>query len=147
MSSSEEISKMFQVESDKLKNLIDTADSKSDLSLHDIVETYYQIMNVSSMAGMLSQQLNQNEHKTLLEKISESQSLISTKFNTQIHPKILKNLSNSIQETTKNLQSENQGEKSKEEIEKESEAYEELRKKMSTKEFVEQYEKGLLSND
>ena len=35
------------------------------------------------------------------------------------------------------------GEKTKEQIENESQMFEELRKKMSTKEFVEQYEKGL----
>ena len=141
--SSDEISKMFQAESEKLKNLISLADSKSDLSLPDIVETYYQVMNVSSMATMLAQELNDNEHKSLLEEISETQNLISTKFNSQIHPKILTNLSNSIHEATKNLQSQNQGEKSKEEIENESAAFEELRKQMSTKEFVEQYDKGL----
>ena len=146
MTSADEISKMFQTESEKLKNLINLADSKSDLSLHEIVETYYQIMNVSSMASMLVQQLNENEHKPLLEEIHEIQDLISTKFNSKIHPKILNNLSNSIQETTKNLQSQNQGEKSKEKIENESEAYEKLRKIMSTKEFVVQYDKGL-SND
>ncbi len=143
MSSADEISKMFQTESEKLKNLITLADSKSDLSLHDIVETYYQVMNVSSMATMLVQEFNENEHKSLLDEITEIQNLISKKFNSQIHPRILTNLSNSIQETTKNLQSQSQGEKSKEEIENESADFEELRKQMSTKEFVEQYDKGL----
>ena len=146
MSSADEISKMFHTEAGKLQNLIDNAESKSDLKLHEIVETYNQIMNVSSMASMLSEQLNENEHKSLLEEISETHNLITTKFNSQIHPKILENLTNSIQETTKNLQSQNQGEKSQEQFEKESEIYEELRKKMSTKEFVEQYDKGL-TND
>lgn len=143
MSSADEISKMFQTESEKLKNLLDTADSKSDLSLHEIVETYYQIMNVSSMANMLVQQLNENDHKSLLEKISEIQNMISTKFNLELHPKIMNNLTTSIQEITKSLQSQNQKEKSKEEIENDAEAYDELRKKMSTKEFVEQYDQGL----
>ncbi len=143
MNSVDEISKMFQTESEKLKNLINTTDSKSELSLHEIVETYYQIMNVSSMASMLGQQLSKNEHKSLLDKISETQKLISTKFNLETHPKIMSYLSNSIQETTKNLQSQNQTEKSKEEIENESKVFEELRRKMSTKEFVEQYDKGL----
>ena len=146
MSSADEISKMFRTEAGKLQNLIATAEFKSDLTLHEIVETYYQIMNVSSMTSMLSEQLNKNEHKSLLEEISETHNLITTKFNSQIHPKILENLTTSIQETKKTLQSQNQVEKSQDEIEKESEIYEELRKKMSTKEFVEQYAKGL-TND
>ena len=43
---------------------------------------------------------------------------------------------------TKTLQS-SSGEKTKDQIENESKMFEELRKKMSTKEFVEQYNKGL----
>jgi hypothetical protein len=47
---------------------------------------------------------------------------------------------------TKNLQSGNSGDKSKEKIESDAKLFEELRQKMSTKEFVEQYDHGL-SND
>ena len=141
MSSVDDISHMFETESQKLENLINAA-TKPELSLHEIVETYYQIMNVSSMATMLKQQLNENEHKILLDNITTTEKLISDKFNSNIHPQIMEQLRNSIQEITKNLQT-NSGEKSKEEIEQESQSYDELRKKMSTKEFVEQYDKGL----
>ena len=141
MSSVDDISHMFETESQKLENLINAA-TKPELSLHEIVETYYQIMNVSSMATMLKQQLNENEHKILLDNITTTEKLISDKFNSDIHPQIMEQLRNSIQEITKNLQT-NSGEKSKEEIEQESQSYDELRKKMSTKEFVEQYDKGL----
>ena len=141
MSSVDDISHMFETESQKLENLINAA-TKPELSLHEIVETYYQIMNVSSMATMLKQQLNENEHKILLDNITTTEKLISDKFNSDIHPQIMKHLTNSIQEITKNLQT-NSGEKSKKEIEQESQSYDELRKKMSTKEFVEQYDKGL----
>ena len=55
----------------------------------------------------------------------------------------MKELSDSILETTKKLQSGSPGQKSKEEIESEAKLFEELRQKMSTKEFVEQYDKGL----
>ena len=127
------------------KNLINTAETKNDLSIHDIVETYYQVMNVSSMASMLKQQAG-TEYNSLSEKIQNVEKIISEKFNSQIHPKVTELLQSSIQETTKNLQSGNTGEKSKEETESDAKLFEELRKKMSTKEFVEQYDKGL-SND
>lgn len=143
MTSSSDISDMFEVESAKLTKLIDIASSKSTMSVHEIVETYYQVMNVSSMITMLKQQLNQDEHKSILARIEEDEKIISTKFDSEIHPQILSTLSSSIHEITKSLQSQNSGEKSKEQIEKESLLYETLKQKMSTKEFVEQYDQGL----
>ena len=145
MTSSDDISQMFDEESQKLQNLINTADSKTDLSIHEIVETYYQVMNVSSMATMLKQKIG-SESNSLLEKIQKNEKIISEKFNSQIHPKIIQMLASSIQETTKNLQSTNTGKKSKQETESDAKMFELLRQKMSTKEFVEQYYKGL-SND
>ncbi|MBT8172688.1 MAG: hypothetical protein KJN83_01340 [Nitrosopumilus sp.] len=144
MSSADDISKMFETESEKLQNLIDTAETKPVLTLNEIVETYYQVMNVSSMISMLKTQAMENN--SLLEQITNIEKYISDKFNSEVHPKISEHLNSSIQETTKILQSENPGEKSKEQIESDAKLFEELRQKMSTKEFVEQYEKGL-SND
>ena len=145
MTSSDAISQMFASESQKLTNLFDTADSKTDMNIHEIVETYYQVMNVSSMATMLKEQ-GDSEPEELLEKITQTEKLISERFNSVIHPKIMEKLSSSIQDLTKNLQSEPSGEKSKEQIEKDAKMFDELRQTMSTKEFVEQYETGL-SND
>ena len=142
----DDISSMFDAESQKLKDLIDNAETKSELSIHEIIDTYYQIMNVSSMITMLKQQLNADEHKSLLDKIVETEKIISGKFNSNIHPQIIQKLTNSIQESTKNLQSADSNQKSKGDIENEAKLYEELRKQMSTKEFVEQYDQGL-SND
>ena len=141
MDSVNDISRMFQTESEKLENLINNAIGKSELSVHEIIETYYQIMNVSSMISMLKPQIDVNEH-LFLEKIQETEKMISEKFNSTIHPQIKKQLTNSIEKTTKNLQSVNR-EKSKEEIENDAKQYEKLRQTMSTKEFVEQYDKGL----
>ncbi|AJM92924.1 MULTISPECIES: hypothetical protein [Nitrosopumilus] len=138
--SSDEISSMFDIETQKLQNLISNVSENMEIS--QIVEVYYQVMNVSSMISMLKQQLDSQNPNALLEQIGKTEKLISEKFNTDIHPKILQTLSNSIQETTKSLQS-NSGEKTKEQIKNESKLFEELRKKMSTKEFVEQYDKGL----
>jgi len=140
MTSSEDISQMFYSEFLKLQKLVDDANTKTDMSIHEIVETYYQVMNVSSMATMLKQQARSNE---LLNKIQETEKLISEKFDSNIHPKIMTNLTSSIQEMTKTLQSENFAEKSKEQIESDAKFFEELRQKMSTKEFVQQYETGI----
>ncbi len=138
----DDISSMFNAESEKLENLINHA-TTSELSLHEIVDTYYQIMNVSSMITMLKQQLNSDEHRTLLDKIAEMEQVISEKFNHIIHPQVMEKLAKSIQDTMNNLQSGNSEQKSKEETENDAKLYEELRKKMSTREFVDQYDKGL----
>jgi hypothetical protein len=142
MTSSNAISQMFDSEYQKLQNLIDTANLKTDMAIHEIVETYYQVMNVSSMVTMLKEQAD-SEPSSLLSKIQETEKMISEKFDSVIHPKILAKISSSIQEMTKNLQSESAGEKSKEQIESDAKLFEELRQTMSTKEFVEQYEKGI----
>ncbi len=143
MDSIDDIFGMFNTESEKLENLINNATTKSELSLHEIIETYYQIMNVSSMIAMLKPQIDVNKHKSFLEKIQKTEKIISEKFNSTIHLQIMEQLTNSIEDTTKNLQSGSNEEKSKEKIENEAKLYEDLRQKMSTKEFVEQYDKGL----
>lgn len=142
MTSADDISQMFETESQKLENLISNVDAKTDVNIHDIVETYYQVMNVSSMATMLKQQAD-SEPKELSEKIQKIEKLISERFNSSIHPKILEKLSTSIQELTKSLQSEHTGGKSKEQTELDAKKFDELREIMSTREFVEQYESGL----
>ena len=142
MTSTDDISQMFDIESQKLQNLISIADSKSELNIHEIVETYYQVMNVSSMSTMLKEQI-ESQPSSLLDKIQIIDKSISEQFNSNIHPRIMKILSTSIKETTNKLQSGNTGKKSKEEIESEAKLFEELRQKMSTREFVEQYNKGL----
>jgi len=142
MPSAEEISKMFENESQKLESLFDTADAKNDMNIHEIVETYYQVMNVSSMVTMIKQQAD-SEPKELMGKIQNTENLISKRFDSALHPKIMEKLSTSIQDLTKNLQSVPSGEKSKEQIEMDAKMFDELRQTMSTKEFVEQYDKGL----
>ena len=142
MTSAEDISKMFQIESQKLQNLFDIADSKTDMSIHEIIAAYYQVMNVSSMTIMLKRQTN-SQSKELLEKIQQTEKLISERFNFIIHPKIMETLSTLIQELSQNLQSGNSSEKSKEQTELDAKLFDELRQTMSTKEFVEQYEHEL----
>ena len=142
MTFAEDISKMFDTEYQKLETLFDGADSKTDVNIHEIVKAYYQVINVSSMAIMLRTQAD-SESKELLEKIKQTEKLISSRFDSVIHPKIMEKLSISIQDLTKNLQSGNSGEKSKEQTESDAKLFDELRQTMSTKEFVEQYENGI----
>jgi len=143
MTSIDDISEMFHVESAKLNNLITSVSPKSELHIHEIIELYYQIINMSSMIAMLKQQIDSKTSASLFRKILETEKTISKKFNLEIHPQIMGKLVNSIHETTKNLQSDGSTQKSKDDVEDEAKRYEELRQKMSTKEFVEQYDKGL----
>ena len=145
MVSTDDMSQIFDDESMKLQNLIDIAESNYDLNIHKIVEIYYQVMNVSSMSTMLKEQI-ESQPNSLLGKIQRIDTVISKQFDSNIHPRIMKTLSASIKETTKELQSENPGRKSKEQIESEAKLFEELRQKMSTREFVEQYNKGLYND-
>jgi hypothetical protein len=142
MTSADDISQMFDNELQKLQNLIDAVDLKPDLDIHGIVETYYQVMNVSSMAVILRGQAESGS-KSLLDRVHESEKLISKRFNSDVHLQIMKTLSDSILADTKKLQSGSPGKKSKEEIELDAKLFEDLRQKMSTKEFVEQYDKSL----
>ena len=99
MTSADDMSQIFDDEYLKLQNLINIADSKSNLNIHEIVETYYQVMNVSSMSTMLKEQV-ESQSDSLLNKIQIIDKSISEQFNSNIHPRIMKTLSTSIQETT-----------------------------------------------
>jgi len=142
VNSLDDVFSTFNAEYTKLTNLINDVATTSELDSREIVEIYYQVMNVSSMASMLKQRAD-SEPNPILSKVQETEKMISEKFDSTIHPKILAKLSSTIQEMTKNLQSGNSGEKSKEQIESDAKLFEELRQTMSTKEFVEQYEQGI----
>ena len=143
--SSNDLIELFIIEFEKLENLSNQINSGNEFSVNQIVEIYYQITNVSSMIEVMKQQIDKSDLSSL-EKISHAENFISEKFNSTIHPKIMTNIENSISEITKNLQSLDSDQKSKETIENEAKLYEKLREIMSTKEFVKQYDAGL-SND
>ena len=69
MSFADDFLRMFASESDKLKNLVNGMNPENALSVHQIVEIYYQITNVSSMITVMKQQLDQTDDSTSLEKI------------------------------------------------------------------------------
>ena len=140
--SSNELFELFIIEFEKLENLVNKLNSENELPVNQIVEIYYQITNVSSMIEVMKQQIDKSDLNSF-EKISNVENFISKKFNSTIHPKIMNNIENSISEITKNLQSLDSDQKSKEIIENEAKLYEKLREIMSTKEFVKQYDAGL----
>jgi elongation factor P--beta-lysine ligase len=140
--SSNELIELFIIEFEKLENLANQINSENELDVNQIVEIYYQITNVSSLIEVMRQQIDKSDLSSF-EKISNAENFISEKFNSAIHPKIMSNISNSVLEITKNLQSLNSEQKSKETIENEAKLYEKLRELMSTKEFVKQYDAGL----
>ena len=143
--SSNDLIKLFITEFEKLENLTSQINSENELPVNQIVTLYYQITNVSSLIEVMRQQIDKSDLSSF-EKISNAENFISEKFNSTIHPKIMSNISNSVLEITKNLQSLNSEQKSKETIENEAKLYEKLREIMSTKEFLKQYDSGL-SND
>jgi len=143
--SSNDLMELFDTEFIKLENLVNEINLEHELPVNQIVSIYYQITNVASMIEVMKKQID-NSDSSFHEKISNTETFISKKFNSIIHPKIMTNITNSISEITKNLQSLNSEQKSKETIENEAKLYEKLREIMSTNEFVKQYDSGL-SND
>ena len=52
----EDTFKIFNIETEKLESTITTALAKSELTIAEIVQIYYQIMNVNSFCTILKQQ-------------------------------------------------------------------------------------------
>ena len=139
---------LFQTESNQLEDIIENTIEKSDKTIPDIVQIYYQVIKVDSLGKLLKQRFQDKvepNYHNLLDRIDEVQKIIAEKFNASLHPTILSQLTDSIQMHTNNLKllGKESGKKSKEDIEKEAKLYKELREVMSTKEFVEQYATGL----
>lgn len=119
------------------------------LPIEEIVPLYHRIMNMNSLMQALSQIISDNDSdkkQRILERIKSTKALINDSFDTRLHPIILSQLNSSIQESTSALQSSKKKERSKQVIEEEARDYEKLRQQMSTKEFVEQYDK-MIKND
>ena len=142
MSSDDKSFNLFLKESEKLNQALESwIQNYEKISMAQIVELYYQVINVNSLVKY-SQDSYESSNKEINGQITNTQKIIEEKFNNNLHPKILKKIEELI-ETTKNdlKQMQSQNKKTKEEIEKQAEKYEELRKIMSTKEFVEQFNK------
>ncbi len=144
----EESSNIFYTESNQLQDVICAIIESEKLTVSEIVQTYYQVMKVSSISKLLKESFKWStdpKHQELIHKIHDVQKQIAEEFDIKLHPIIVSQLTDSIQKHTDNLQSlaKETSQKSKEVIETEANQYKELRELMSTKEFVIQYENGL----
>jgi len=140
---------LLNSESEKLENIINQAFKNFDkLSINEIIEAYYQAINVASLSKFLRQSFeikNTEEEKPIFTRIREIENFIDVKFNINFHPFIMSYLEKTIDKSKKNLNNmtRNQGTKTKDEIENQAKMFERLRQLMSTKEFVDQYQKEL----
>ena len=140
--------KLFNLESEKLHKTLEFTSKKAKKTILEITDMYYQVIVVRGLAKTLTQNFEVStnfEYKKLIDKIEEIQKYLVDNFTKSLHPEILTQLTNSIQNSTENLKllGQNSEQKNKETIEQEAILYKKLRELMSTKEFVEQYEIGL----
>lgn len=132
----------FHVESDKLQKTIKEELNSDAWSISEMIGVYFQVMSVSSHITLLNKYKESDRYDTSLsEKIQSIQKIITEEFNGMLHPRMMSQLSISIDDSIKKLQSKTQS--SKKDIEDQARLYEELREKMSTKEFLVQYDRGL----
>ena len=136
---------LLDSEFEKFQTIIDSISKNSKKMIPDIVSLYFQATMVETLSKKLTQDISESEQQTHLEKINKIQKYVDENFSKSLHPEILSQLINSIQESTDNLKllEQNSEEKTKEIIENEAQLYKELRELMSTKQFVEQYESGI----
>ena len=136
---------LLDSEFEKFQSIIDSISKNSKKMIPDIVSLYFQATMVETLSKKLRQDIVESDQQTYLEKINKIQKYVDENFSKSLHPEILSQLINSIQESTDNLKllGQNSQEKTKEIIENEAQLYKELRELMSTKQFVEQYESGI----
>ena len=136
---------LLDSEFEKFQKIIDSISKNSKKMIPDIVSLYFQATMVETLSKKLRQDIVESDQQTYLEKINKIQKYVDENFSKSLHPEILSQLINSIQESTDNLKllEQNSEEKTKEIIENEAQLYKELRELMSTKQFVEQYESGI----
>ena len=137
---------LFTSESEKLQKTIESIPKTSEKKLSDIINLYYQVTMVQTLAKKIKSDLKPpTENQNLFDEINKTEEYMNEKFSKSLHPEILSELTSSIQVSTDNLKQlgQNSEQKTKETIEKEALLYKELRELMSTKEFVEQYETGI----
>ena len=136
---------LLDSEFEKFQKIIDSISKSSRKMIPDIVSLYFQATMVETLSKKLRQDIVESDQQTYLEKINKIQKYVDENFSKSLHPEILSQLINSIQESTDNLKllEQNSEEKTKEIIENEAQLYKELRELMSTKQFVEQYESGI----
>lgn len=129
---------LFQTLNDEFKKtltIIQTIDT-SNISLNQIVETYFQISNISSMCKLIENSESIDSQKS--NQLDQIKKELIENFDKNIHPKIIEFIENEILTLKKHIES-IPPEQTPEEIEESSKLFDKLRELMSTKEFVFQY--------
>ncbi len=122
-------------ESKKTSTIIQAIDT-SKISLNLIVQTYFQISNISSMCKLIENSESIDSQKS--NQLDQIKKELIENFDKNIHPKIIEFIENEILTLKKHIES-IPTEQTSEEIEKSSKLFDKLRELMSTKEFVFQY--------
>ena len=135
-------------ESRKLQDKISlTAKKGENIQISEIVDLYFQVSNVTSLVESLKED-NQFENEILektLTKINEVEKYIDKEFNMTLHPFLISHLEKMIENSKNNLKN-NQIDyesKTKKDIEDQARKFDDLRQLMSTREFLQQYNKVL----
>ena len=148
---------LFSADSAKLEEMIYSAlKNPEKLSISEIIGIYYQVIHVTSLIKVLRKHFDNLEEKNIPQKlkiwiaqINQIEKKITEQFDNNLHPSVMKQLTNEIAWSMNNLKSAKKGvhgQKSKHIIQTEAEQFEKLRQMMSSKEFVIQYDKGLKHN-
>tara|TARA_B100000029_G_scaffold468199_1_gene505000 strand:+ start:165 stop:626 length:462 start_codon:yes stop_codon:yes gene_type:complete len=131
----------------KMKKIIESLPKNSEKTIPVIVNLYYQVTMVQTLTKKIKSDLKSpiSDNQNLFDEINKTEKYLREKFSKSLHPEILSQLTNSIQDSKDNLKrlAQNSEQKTKGTIEKEALLYKELRELMSTKQFVEQYEIGI----
>ena len=143
MTSIDDTLRVFKEQSATLETILNNF-TKQDVSIEEILKIYYHIMTVSSMSMMLRKSIGE-KNITLYNQIQNTEKIIHDQFDSDIHKQIMQHLETLISNAKHQLSSQDLG-KSKTDIESKAKLFADLRQKMSVREFVMQYEKGL-AND
>ena len=136
----------FDSESEKLKTAImDAQRDAGALPIQGTVGIYFQVISLTSYMTVLKDRLKNGTGSgvtALQDRIARMEGFIAAEFDGNLHPMIISKLTESIKEASENMRAD-RGQGTEEEIRGEAKQYEELREKMSVREFVVQYDKGL----
>lgn len=145
-----EMTYLFKSESVKLENIINQfLKNFEEISVPEIIGVYYQVINVKSLVTFLKLNLekskNSKENENTLIIIQKTENYIEKNFDKNLHPSIMSKLKKIIDDSKSEIKNSipKDKKKTKEDLEIQSKMYEKLRQVMSTKEFVDQYNKGL----
>ena len=138
----------FISESNKLHESIShILKNPNNLQIDEIIGLYFQVINVSSLLNSMREnnEVEKISSTETLNRIQETEEYIDEKFNSTLHPLLIRQLEKTIEDVKdklKNIKSKLNS-SNKKEIENQAKMFEELRQLMSTREFLIQYNKSM----